>query len=139
MDNTTQLNNISFGLINSLLNHKKNLTELKDNYLQVLCILDRIEMTSSLGLITSDLVMSEEKTKLPDAFIKTYLYIKTLYRTVEIAKELNETSDIEILEEKITLSKNALRTVYFNKSNSDYSSDSMYANELASDIGIYEC
>ena len=136
MDNTTHLNNISFALINSLLNSKHNLSELKDNYLQALCILDRLEMTSSQGLITSNLIISEEKTNLPDAFINTYLYIKMIYHAIEIAKELNETSDVEILEEKIALSKNAMRTVYFNKNNSDYSSDSMIANKLASDIGI---
>lgn len=123
-------NALILDLIGSLLKDRDDKCEMKECYLQALCLIDKLAMNSVAGLIVSDDKLTDFKSDLPDAFINTYLYIKALERCIDICYSINEPFDAELLSERIFLSKRAVVDIYSNKINRSICGDKSFLSEF---------
>lgn len=97
----------------------------------------------------ADLVTSEEpwawclgdwctpdKIEIPEPFVNTYFYVKTLEIAKKIAIILKKDSYIKLFEDRISAKKNAIIKNYFEKSTGNFAGNTQGANAFAIDIEL---
>ncbi len=117
---------------------------------QMLRYFDYLEDHSENNLVTSDIFTENnmpgcfclgewcppEQIILPDPFVNTYFYIKSMRRAMEIAKVIGRESVIPMLEERIKVRRAAVRAAYFCKWTGNFMGGVQAANAFAVDMGI---
>lgn len=113
-------------------------------YAQMLRYFDYMEAHSRNGLVTSDKAgqwclgdwCAPQVVALPAPFVNNYFYIKSLMRTVEIAKLVGREVDIPMLQKRIEERKAATLAAYYNTWDGNFIGAFQGANAFAVDIGI---
>jgi alpha-L-rhamnosidase len=77
-----------------------------------------------------------EKVAIPEAYVNTYYFVKSLSYLCEIARVLGQESDISGYRQRMEESKRALETVYFDPTNGDFAQNVQGANAFAIDLGL---
>ena len=98
---------------------------------------------------SGDLVISDKKGEwclgdwcppiqviLPAPFVNNYFYIKSLQRTVEIARIIGREEDIPLFESRIAARKKATVEAYYNSWDGNFLGNMQGANAFAVDIGL---
>ena len=124
--------------------HYGDLRPCKDLYGQMLRYFDYLEAHSENDLVTSDKPgewclgdwCAPGVVALPAAFVNTYFYIKSLMRTVEIAKLIGREVDIPMMENRIARRKAAIMAAYYNTWDHNFFGSFQGANAFALDIGL---
>ena len=113
-------------------------------YGQMLRYFDYLEAHSENDLVVSDKPgewclgdwCAPDVVALPAAFVNNYFYVKSLMRTVEIAKLIGREVDIPRLEDRITRRKAAIMAAYYNTWDHNFFGSFQGANAFALDIGL---
>ena len=113
-------------------------------YGQMLRYFDYLEAHSENDLVVSDKPgewclgdwCAPDVVALPAAFVNNYFYVKSLMRTVEIAKLIGREVDIPMLEDRITRRKAAIMAAYYNTWDHNFFGSFQGANAFALDIGL---
>ncbi len=72
---------------------------------------------------------------LPDPFVNTYFYVKSMHRVMEMAKVIGEESVIPLLGERINTCRAAVTAAYMNKRNGSFVGGVQAADAFAVDMG----
>ena len=113
-------------------------------YSQMLRYFDYLEAHSENDLVVSDKPgewclgdwCAPGVVALPAAFVNNYFYVKSLLRTVEIAKLIGREVDIPMLEGRIAKRKAAIMAAYYNTWDHNFFGSFQGANAFALDIGL---
>ena len=113
-------------------------------YGQMLRYFDYLEAHSANGLVVSDKPgewclgdwCAPDVVALPAAFVNNYFYVKSLKRTVEIAKLVGREVDVPMLEDRIEKRKAAIMAAYYNTWDHNFFGSFQGANAFALDIGL---
>ena len=113
-------------------------------YGQMLRYFDYLEAHSENDLVVSDKPgewclgdwCAPDVVALPAAFVNNYFYVKSLLRTVEIAKLIGREVDIPMLEKRIARRKAAIMAAYYNTWDHNFFGSFQGANAFALDIGL---
>lgn len=113
-------------------------------YSQMLRYFDYLEAHSENDLVVSDKPgewclgdwCAPDVVALPAAFVNNYFYVKSLQRTVEIAKLIGREVDIPMLENRINRRKAAIMAAYYNTWDHNFFGSFQGANAFALDIGL---
>lgn len=124
--------------------HYGDKTPLEECYPNMLRYFDYLEAHSESNLVISDKEgewclgdwCTPVSIVLPAPFVNNYFYIKSLYRTIEIAKIIGKEDDIPAFEKKIEERKKAVMAAYFNKWDGNFLGGQQAANAFAVDIGL---
>ena len=124
--------------------HYGDIEPMKRLYGQMLRYFDYLEAHSENDLVTSDKPgewclgdwCAPEVVALPAAFVNNYFYIKSLLRTVEIAKLIGREVDIPMLQRRIEKRKAAIMAAYYNTWDHNFFGSFQGANAFALDIGL---
>ena len=124
--------------------HYGDAEPMKRLYGQMLRYFDYLEAHSENNLVTSDKPgewclgdwCAPGVVALPAAFVNNYFYVKSLMRTVEIAKLIGREVDIPMLESRIEQRKAAIMAAYYNTWDHNFFGSFQGANAFALDIGL---
>lgn len=124
--------------------HYGDAEPMKRLYGQMLRYFDYLEAHSENDLVTSDKPgewclgdwCAPAVVALPAAFVNNYFYVKSLMRTVEIAKLIGREVDIPMLEHRIEKRKAAMMAAYYNTWDHNFFGSFQGANAFALDIGL---
>ena len=124
--------------------HYGDAEPMKRLYGQMLRYFDYLEAHSENNLVTSDKSgewclgdwCAPGVVALPAAFVNNYFYVKSLMRTVEIAKLIGREVDIPMLESRIEQRKAAIMAAYYNTWDHNFFGSFQGANAFALDIGL---
>jgi alpha-L-rhamnosidase len=124
--------------------HYGDAEPMKRLYGQMLRYFDYLEAHSENNLVTSDKPgewclgdwCAPDVVALPAAFVNNYFYVKSLRRTVEIAKLIGREVDIPMLENRINRRKAAIMAAYYNTWDHNFFGSFQGANAFALDIGL---
>ena len=124
--------------------HYGDLQPCKDLYGQMLRYFDFLEAHSENGLVVSDKPgewclgdwCAPGVVALPAAFVNNYYYVKSLQRTIEIAKKIGREVDIPMMEDRIEKRKRAIVAAYYNTLDHNFFGSFQGANAFALDIGL---
>ena len=124
--------------------HYGDAEPMKRLYGQMLRYFDYLEAHSENDLVTSDKPgewclgdwCAPDVVALPAAFVNNYFYIKSLLRTVEIAKLIGREVDIPMLQRRIEKRKAAIMAAYYNTWDHNFFGSFQGANAFALDIGV---
>ena len=124
--------------------HYGDAEPMKRLYGQMLRYFDYLEAHSENNLVTSDKPgewclgdwCAPGVVALPAAFVNNYFYVKSLMRTVEIAKLIGREVDIPMLESRIEQRKAAIMAAYYNTWEHNFFGSFQGANAFALDIGL---
>ena len=124
--------------------HYGDAEPMKRLYGQMLRYFDYLEARSENNLVTSDKSgewclgdwCAPGVVALPAAFVNNYFYVKSLMRTVEIAKLIGREVDIPMLESRIEQRKAAIMAAYYNTWDHNFFGSFQGANAFALDIGL---
>ena len=124
--------------------HYGDIEPMKRLYGQMLRYFDYLEAHSENDLVTSDKPgewclgdwCAPDVVALPAAFVNNYFYIKSLLRTVEIAKLIGREVDIPMLQRRIEKRKAAVMAAYYNTWDHNFFGSFQGANAFALDIGL---
>ncbi len=113
-------------------------------YPQMLRYFDYLDAHSENDLVISDRPgewclgdwCTPEKIRLPEPYVNTYFYIKSLRRVMDIAPIAGRQSDLPMLEAKITRLSARLTETYFDPATGDFCGNDQGANAFAVDIGL---
>lgn len=113
-------------------------------YPQMLRYFDFLEAHSENGLVTSDKAgqwclgdwCTPIQVALPAPFVNNYFYIRSLLRTIEIAKLTGREADIPMLEARVEARRAAVKAAYFNTWDSNFIGGLQGANAFALDMGV---
>jgi alpha-L-rhamnosidase len=113
-------------------------------YPQMLRYFDFLEEHSDGKLVTSDKAgqwclgdwCTPIQVALPAPFVNNYFYIRSLQRTVEIARLTGHEEDIPMLEKRIAERRAAVKAAYFNTWDSNFIGGLQGANAFALDMGV---
>lgn len=117
---------------------------LRENFQAMLRYFDFLDTHSGNGLVTSELPgnwclgdwCTAEKTVIPEPFVNTYFYVKSLSRAIEIAEVIGQ-KDIKVkLEEKREHLKKCICEEYYDSETGDFCNAVQGANAFAVDIGL---
>lgn len=117
---------------------------LRDNFDGMLRYFDFLDAHSENGLVTSELPgnwclgdwCTAEKTEIPEPFVNTYFYIKSLSRAIEISDIISRSDMTEKLKEKREYLKKRVCEEFFDASTGDFCGAVQGANAFAIDIGL---
>lgn len=122
---------------------------MKKYYPQALRYLDYLEAHSENDLVVSDQPglwclgdwctphdVHGEKPRIPEPFVNTYFYIKTIDILLETASMTGNEDKIDFLKEIRAKKVNALNTAYFNAETGSFADNKNSANAFALDIGL---
>ncbi len=73
---------------------------------------------------------------IPEPFVNTYFYIKSMLQIIEIGNILNIHENDDMLSERIEKKKSALISNYFDESTGNFANDEQGSNAYAVDLGI---
>ncbi len=79
---------------------------------------------------------STHKRYIPESYVNTYFYIKSLDRMVEISSLLGKDILAQRYREKATLSRNALKAAFMSPHTGDFAANLAGSNAFAIDLGI---
>ena len=124
--------------------HYGDAEPMKRLYGQMLRYFDYLEAHSENNLVTSDKPgewclgdwCAPGVVALPAAFVNNYFYVKSLMRTVEIAKLIGREVDIPMLQRRIEKRKAAIMAAYYNTWDHNFFGSFQGANAFALDIGL---
>lgn len=117
---------------------------LYDNFDGMLQYFDFLDAHSHNGLVVSDLPdywclgdwCTAEEIKIPEPYVNTYFYIKSINRVIEIAAIIGKEDEIEELKERATFLKEKLLEEYYDENTGDFCNAVQGANAFALDIGL---
>ena len=113
-------------------------------YPQMLRYFDFLEAHSEGKLVTSDKAgqwclgdwCTPIQVALPAPFVNNYFYIRSLLRTIEIARLTGHEEDIPMLEARVAERRAAVKAAYFNTWDSNFIGGLQGANAFALDMGV---
>lgn len=117
---------------------------LSENFDGMLRYFDFLDEHSENGLVTSELPgnwclgdwCTAEKTEIPEPFVNTYFYIKSLSRVIEISNVICRSDLTEKLAEKQKYLKKRMCDEFYDDSTGDFCGAVQGANAFATDIGL---
>ena len=117
---------------------------LTENFDRMLKYFDYLDSHSSNGLVVSEQPgcwclgdwCTSEKTEIPEPFVNTYFYVKSISAVIEIAETIGRCEVISTLCKKREYLKAALVSAYYNSDTGDFCGGIQGANAFAVDIGI---
>jgi len=77
-----------------------------------------------------------EKIRIPEPYVNTYFYVKSLTRMLEIAPLVGREADIPAFEAKMELLKRTIMEKYYDDATGDFVGNDQGANAFALDIGL---
>ena len=113
-------------------------------YPQMLRYFDYLDAHSEEGLVTSDRPgqwclgdwCTPEEIAIPEPYVNTYFYIKSILRVLEIAPIVGRLADAARLEEKLRVLKRAVTARYYDAETGDFAKNVQGANAFAVDLGL---
>jgi alpha-L-rhamnosidase len=117
---------------------------LRDYYPNMLRYFDYLELHSERDLVVSDEPgnwclgdwCTPGELQIPEPFVNTYFYIKSLEEIKQIAEILGKTEDIPRFDVVIQRKKQAVLDTYFDEKTGDFAENIQGANAFAIDIGM---
>ncbi len=113
-------------------------------YPQMLRYFDYLDAHSENGLVVSDRPgewclgdwCTPEKIRLPEPYVNTYFYIKSIRRVMEIASLAGREADVPALQEKLAYLCTRLTETYWDPETGDFCGNDQGAHAFAVDIGL---
>lgn len=124
--------------------HYGDVSVLTELYPQMLRYFDYLDAHSEGGLVVSDRPgqwclgdwCTPENIRIPEPYVNTYFYIKSVLRVLEIAPIVGCASDVFALREKLCTLKQAVTERYFDPETGDFAGGVQGANSFAVDVGL---
>ncbi|MCQ2448858.1 MAG: family 78 glycoside hydrolase catalytic domain, partial [Clostridia bacterium] len=124
--------------------HYGDIAPFKKMYAQMLHWFDFMQNHSENGIVTSDIPgnwclgewVTPEPVTIPEGFVNTYFYIRSMQRCLELLPVIGATQDESALTERIEACKKAMNTAFFNAQTESYADGVQGADAFALDIGL---
>lgn len=116
---------------------------LREYYPNMLCYLDYMDSRRENGLVVKeepagwclgDWCSPENKNLIPEPFVNTYFYIKSMERVLEVAEILGEKA--EKLKEKYAQAKEAFKAKYYDEATGTFCKSTEAADAYGYDLGL---
>lgn len=124
--------------------HYGEIETVRPYYFRMLMWLNYMEAHSEDGLVICEEDggwclgdwCTPEEVKLPEPFVNTYFYLKSILHMIELAEILGETQDVPILKQKWEYVSNKFLLHYQNKETETFLDSIQGADAFALDIGL---